>query len=261
MKLFHSTCLILIVAFCLIGSQVGCDSRTEATHEKEQGRQEDSNDSDSSNADYENDGTFSVISEAVDPLKHLSPEESKESHSLFDGKTIDGWETIEFGGEGDIEVVDGEIRMYAGDPLTGFCVTEDVELSTANYEFSLEAKKLNGSDFFCAVTFPVNDSHCTLVVGGWGGILVGLSNLDGRDASENQTKLMRKFEKDQWYAIRIQVLPDRITAWIDDEKLIDESIEGVEVSIRGDITTTTPLGIFNFLTSSAFRDIKMRKLD
>jgi hypothetical protein len=121
--------------------------------------------------------------------------------------------------------------------------------------------KLEGSDFFCAITFPVNDTFCTMVVGGWGGNLVGLSNLDGRDASENGTKVTRKFAKNQWYAIRIQVLPDRITAWIDDEKLIDESIVDREVSIRNDVVTTTPLGITNFITVSSLRNIKIRKLD
>ena len=90
---------------------------------------------------------------------------------------------------------------------------------------------------------------------------MGLSNLDGQDASSNHTRVMRKFEKDRWYAIRIQVLPDRITAWIDDEKLVDESIEGVEVSIRGDIIGTTPLGITSFQTYSSIRNIKLRKMN
>ncbi|QEG20968.1 3-keto-disaccharide hydrolase [Mariniblastus fucicola] len=181
--------------------------------------------------------------------------------ALFDGETLNGWEKIEFGGEGDIEVIHGEIRMFAGDPLTGICVTDDTELPTANYEISLDGMKLEGSDFFCAITFPVNDTFCTLVVGGWGGTLVGLSNLDGKDASDNDTKLNKKFEKERWYNIRLQVLPERITAWIDEEKLIDESIKDVEVSIRNDVISTTPLGITNFATTSALRDIKLRKLD
>ncbi len=189
------------------------------------------------------------------------PDDAEDATSLFDGETLDGWDVIEFGGEGDVEVVDGAIQMMSGDPLTGICIAEGTELPKANYEVSLEGMKLEGSDFFCAITFPVNDTFCTMVVGGWGGNLVGLSNLDGRDASENGTKVTRKFAKNQWYAIRIQVLQDRITAWIDDEKLIDESIVDREVSIRNDVITTTPLGITNFITVSALRNIKIRKLD
>lgn len=263
MKTSFPNCLILVLVFCFLACQLGCDSSTQKAQEKEQEQVEASKDESAAAAEHQNDGTFDVVSDAVDPLEHLAPETSgtQKTRSLFDGKTLDGWETIEFGGEGDVKVVDGEMHMYDGDPLTGICVTEDVELPTANYEFSIEALKFNGHDFFCAVTFPVNDSFCTMVVGGWGGNLVGLSNLDGQDASSNQTKLMRKFEKDKWYAIRIKVLPDRITAWIDDEKLIDESIEGVEVGIRGDVSTTTPLGITNFETSSSFRNIQILELD
>ena len=181
--------------------------------------------------------------------------------SLFDKKSLNGWEAIEFGGEGEVEIVEGTIRMLAGDPLTGIRVTEDVKLPKANYEISFDAMKEDGVDFFAAITFPVNDTFCTFVIGGWGGTLVGLSNLDGQDASENDTKLRKKFEPSQWYSIRIQVLPDRITAWIDDEKLVDQSIEGVEVSIRNDVISTTPLGITNFITSSRLREIKIRDLE
>jgi len=121
--------------------------------------------------------------------------------------------------------------------------------------------KVDGVDFFAAITFPVNDTFCTFVVGGWGGTLVGLSNLDGQDASENETKLRKKFAPSKWYSIRIRVQPEHITAWIDDEKLVDQSIKGVEVSIRNDVIATTPLGITNFITTSQIRDIKIRKLE
>ena len=181
--------------------------------------------------------------------------------SLFDGKTLNGWESIEFGGEGDIMVADGEIQMMPGDPLTGICILDDVELPAENYEISLKGVKRDGHDFFCGITFPVKDNFCTLILGGWGGSLVGLSNLDGRDASENGTKVTHKFEKNRWYSVRVNVLPNRIKVWVDDEKLIDESIEGREVSIRNDVISTTPLGITNFQTESAFKDIQIRKLE
>ena len=184
-----------------------------------------------------------------------------DAQSLFDGQTIDGWERVEFGGEGDVEIVDGTIHMYAGDPLTAICVDDETELPTTNYELSLEAMLLEGSDFFASVTFPVEDSFCTLVVGGWGGSLVGLSTLDGKDASENETRVLKSFDKEVWYAIRIQVTENRIVAWIDDEKLVDQSTKDVEVSIRNDVISTTPLGIMNYGTSSAIREIKIRNLD
>ena len=246
--------------FCSIACQFGCDKPVEKVQDQNLEQPELSNGDNASVADIEKDGT-QISNEAVDPSQHTHPNASNTAQSLFDGKSLDGWDLIEFGGEGDVEVIDGEIRMYSGDPLTGMRVGEDTELPTSNYEISLKAMKLEGNDFFCAITFPVNDTFCTLVVGGWGGTLVGLSNLDDRDASDNETGLNKKFEKNRWYDIRLQVLPERITAWIDKEKLIDQSIEGVEVSIRNDVISTTPLGITNFMTSSSLRDIKIRKLD
>ena len=108
---------------------------------------------------------------------------------LFDGKTLENWEAIEFGGEGEITIAEGAIHLESGDPLTGIRVVEELKLPTSNYELAFEGIKYEGNDFFAAMTFPVDQSFCTLVLGGWGGTLVGLSNLDGEDASENATNL------------------------------------------------------------------------
>ena len=90
-----------------------------------------------------------------------------------------------------------------GDGCTG--VTWKGEFPSVNYEVSLEAKKIEGNDFFCGMTFPVGKNPCTLIVGGWGGATVGLSSIDGLDASENSTKTLMKFEKNRWYNIRLVV--------------------------------------------------------
>jgi len=187
-------------------------------------------------------------------------DQASDSINLFDGKTLGDWEKIQFGGEGDIEVVDGEIRMEMGDPLTGIALSDDVDIPRTNYELSLKAMKRDGNDFFCGLTFPVGESHCSFIVGGWAGTLVGLSNLDGRDASDNGTRVIRKFERNQWYSIRLRVTPERITCWIDDEQFVDESIVDREVSIRNDVITTTPIGICNFQTPNSVKDVILRKL-
>ncbi len=64
--------------------------------------------------------------------------------------------------------------------------------------------------------FPVKKSHCSLVLGGWGGSLTGLSSLDGFDASENETTNVMDFKEGQWYKIRLRVTEKKIEAWIDD---------------------------------------------
>jgi hypothetical protein len=177
----------------------------------------------------------------------------------FDGESLEGWKPSGFAGERAATIVDGCIQLDAGDPLTG--VTIDREVPHGNFELRLEARKLKGNDFFCAVTFPVSQSHCTLVLGGWGGTVVGLSSLDGRDASENETTQYRKFEHGQWYAVRIRVTGQRIRCWLDDERIIDVDTEGKTLSLRNEVLLSRPVGICSFATQAQIRAIEWIPLE
>src|SRR4030095_13557208 len=111
------------------------------------------------------------------------PAASKEI-KLFDGKTLTGWALTDFAGHGTVGV---EARKLALGSviMTGVNWTSDIP--RMNYEISLEAMRVDGSDFFCGLTFPVGEDPCSLIVGGWGGGVVGLSSLDGEDAANNET--------------------------------------------------------------------------
>jgi hypothetical protein len=177
--------------------------------------------------------------------------------SLFNGKDLTGWQVNEFGGAGEVTVADGRIMLGMGVALTGIKRTND--LLRTNFEVEVEAMKIQGGDFFCGLTFPVKDSHATLVVGGWGGSLVGVSSIDGMDASENEYTQYMRFEDNQWYTIRVRVTDTRIQAWIDQERMIDADIEGKRVSMRfGEIEDSAPFGIASFQTTSALRSVKIR---
>ena len=179
--------------------------------------------------------------------------------SLFDGKTLKGWKTAKFGGEGDVYVEDGAIIMDQGNNMTG--VTYDKgDFPKLNYEVSLEGKKIKGSDFFCTTTFPVGDNFCSLVVGGWGGTVVGLSNVDDQDASENMTNSLKDFKRDQWYRLRIRVTKDKIQAWIDDKMLVDLPTKDRKISIRPECDLCKPFGVSTWSTTGAVRDIKVREV-
>ncbi len=180
--------------------------------------------------------------------------------SLFDGKTLDQWETIEFGGEGDIYVEEGLISFEMGDPFTGICSTKD-DLPKTNFEISLEARKTDGIDFFCGLTFPVAESHCTLILGGWGGDVCGLSCINEDDASRNATMSSNIFKKNQWYKIRVRVEPAHISAWVDDKQIVDADITGQTVSLRGDTTLCAPLGICSFQTNADYKNIELRTIN
>jgi hypothetical protein len=178
---------------------------------------------------------------------------------LFDGKTLGSWKSVEFGGEGKVEVADGAIVAEEGVALTGVVWT-GAPVPKTNYEVSLEAKKIDGQDFFLGVAFPVGDKHCSLVAGGWGGGLVGLSSLDGMNASENNTSSHHTFKKDQWYRFRLRVTPANISAWIDDKQVIDADIKGVEISIHPAMESACPLGLTNYTTKSAWRNIRLKEV-
>jgi hypothetical protein len=179
---------------------------------------------------------------------------------LFDGKTLANWQVTDFGGQGPVTVQSNQIRLGMGDILTGISWTNG-PLPTNDYEISLQAVKLDGSDFFCGLTFPVGKSWCSLILGGWGGGVVGLSSLDGSDASENETTKMLYFEPNHWFLVRLQVRTGKIRAWLDDKKIIDVSTAGRVISLRpGPIYLSKPLGVAAYQTSSAIRDFKLRLL-
>jgi hypothetical protein len=178
---------------------------------------------------------------------------------MFDGESLKGWRETLFAGHGETYSQSGVIVLSMGDPFTGINWTN--AFPSMNYEVALDAMRLMGSDFFCAVTVPVGTNFCSLIVGGWGGSLVGISSLDGMDASENETTKFMSFETGRWYRIRLRVTDKRITAWIDSDKLVDVETEGKRISVRpGDIEMSEPFGLAAWQTSAAYREIKFRRV-
>jgi hypothetical protein len=182
-----------------------------------------------------------------------------ESSLLFNGRTLDGWEITNFGPQGPVSVSGDQIMLGAGDGCTG--ITWKNEFPENNYRVTLQAKRVSGNDFFCAMTFPVNKEPCTLVVGGWGGTVVGLSSIDGYDASENETTNTMVFEKDQWYDICLTVKNDSIVASINNLKVVEFAIADRHLSIRPEVELSKPFGIASWYTTAALKDIRIELLD
>ncbi|MEO7298675.1 MAG: DUF1080 domain-containing protein, partial [Verrucomicrobiota bacterium] len=129
---------------------------------------------------------------APPPVSPVITEPSEKT--LFNGKDLSGWKKTDFGGHGEISVQDGEIRIEMGAELTGINWTNAEVLPKINYEIELDAMKRQGSDFFCGLTIPFSNSFCSFIVGGWGGGVVGISSVNGADASENDTSRNLFFE-------------------------------------------------------------------
>lgn len=185
-------------------------------------------------------------------------EQSTDSSYLFDGKTLNGWEITNFGPQGPVRVSDGAIILGMGDGCTG--VTWKNEFPVSGYEVTLDAKRVDGNDFFCGMTFPVGKDPCSLIVGGWGGTVVGLSSIDGYDASENETSILMGFTRDVWYHIRLRVANDSIKAWIDNTIVVDFYTSGRSISIRPEVELSRPFGIASWRTTAAIRNIRMKRV-
>ena len=180
---------------------------------------------------------------------------------IFDGKTLDGWRIIEqfdFSHHGNIEVRDGVIYLEKGKPATGISWAGD--LPRSNYEVTFSGQRVDGSDFFCGLTFPVKEEHCTLILGGWGGSVVGLSNIDGFSAVENNTTQVVEFKQGQWYRVKLSVSDERIVVAIDDKEIINEATEGHKFSIWWEQEPVTPLGIVTWYTTGAIKDLEFQPL-
>ncbi len=183
-----------------------------------------------------------------------------EWQSLFDGKSLDGWRETPFTGHGTVRVDNGTIVLVAGKPMTGVTLTRNT-LPKSNYEVRFEGVRQQGNDFFASVTFPVEDSFCTWVTGGWGGDIIGLSSIDGWDAADNETRAYFNFENGRWYSLRVQVTPGRIMAWIDDQRVINVDIQGRTIGLRrGEMKLSAPLGFASYGSTGAVRKVEYRLL-
>lgn len=186
--------------------------------------------------------------------------EGRDWKPLFNGRTLAGWQQTDFSGRGQVHCESGLMVLEMGNSLTGVNWTNDVP--KVDYEITLEAMRVQGSDFFCGLTFPVKDSYCSLILGGWGGTVVGLSSVDSADASENETSRFVKFDTGRWYRVRVRVTAGKIEAWLDEKQIVDLATEGRHIGLRfGEIELSKPLGIASYETTAAVRGIKLRKLN
>lgn len=193
------------------------------------------------------------------------PETSSKQHAiksrqLLTGNALGQWKECDYGGQGVVEIKKGVLTLGAGDPITavrwaGKLGDGPNEFPKTNYTISYEARRTLARDFFGTVTFPVGDDTCSLVVGGWGGGLTGLSSLNGDDAANNSTTGYTAFENDKWYKFAITVTPKQITATQDGEELFPAiQIEDHQIGIRIEMEPCRPLGIATFQSSGEVRN-------
>ncbi|MEQ1825392.1 MAG: family 16 glycoside hydrolase [Pirellula sp.] len=211
------------------------------------------------------------------PISFASAQEAKKTNSdnavaikdgdkkakwktLLEPDSLKGWEITNFGGEGTVDRSEGVLKLGIGDPLTGITL-KSKDFPKENYELQWKANRVEGSDFLAGVTFPVGNEHCSFIAGGWGGGLVGLSSINGNDASENETASFHNFKNKQWYSFRVRVDKTHITAWIDDKEVAHVEREPGKFSLRAEVLKSRPLGYCAFQSVVEVKDWEYRVLE
>jgi len=144
-------------------------------------------------------------------------------------------------------------------PLAGVTWSDteggELDLPTSPYWIEVDFTKRFGTDFPCALTFPAAGAHISLVLGGWGGTVCGLSCLDGEDASRNPTRFLRAFPPGVRTALRMEVRDAFVRAWLDGQLVVDVDLTGREVSVRAELLPSRPLGLAAFATAVDFHRV------
>jgi hypothetical protein len=178
---------------------------------------------------------------------------------LFNGRDLTGWKTADLFEGGKVAVLpDGAVECDFGNPMTGIAYTNTPP--RMNYELSLQAVRVQGFDFFVALTLPIETNYCTIIIGGWGGNLCGISSVDYLDASENQWSENTTLENERWYTLRVRVTPGVLQVFLD-ETLYTARVEGPpsRFSLRSgsDIDKTGPLGLASYRTKARWRNFTL----
>ncbi len=190
------------------------------------------------------------------------PVEEPANGALFDGKSFGPWKSVAFGGEATPYVDSGYmvLPMATAGSLTGVRYEGPDTLPQTDYELCFEAKRIDGHDFFAGATFPVEGSHLTLIMGGWGGVVCGLSNIDDLDAARNETRFTFPFANQVWYSIRVRVGGQKVQVWFDEKQVVDFVTTDRKLNLRQEVVLTAPWGFCTFLTTGAIRNISLQPL-
>ena len=207
--------------------------------------------------------SIAALLPAQEAAKEAKAEAAKTEWLLFDGKSLAGWEPVDMGGSGDVTVEGGQLVINQGESLSGVVYQKVAELPLDRYEITLQAKRLQGVDFFCGLTFPVGSvKKCaTLILGGWGGSVTGISSIDDQDASNNATGSYQRYEDNRWYSVRLRVTPENLSAWVDDKQVVDVDIKGRKIGLRpGPIESYAPLSLTTYNTMAAVKNVRWKAL-
>lgn len=194
------------------------------------------------------------------------PELSATRWELFSEGLGTHWKEAEIAESGGITKHEDGYTLKEGGPITGIVFPQwsAEKLPLNNYRIEYDVMRIHGADFFGTVTFPVHkiDQWVSFVFGGWGGFQVGISSVDGQDASVNTTGSSQPLENGKWYHIRIEVRDDLLEVWMNDRPLVRLVTTGRLLHLRtGDMDKCTPFGFASYGTEAQIKNCVISTLN
>ena len=189
-----------------------------------------------------------------------SPFTADQWKSLFDGKTLAGWEAVRYAGGGEPYARNGVLVLPAAKKgiMTGIRWVGD-SIPTVDYVISYEARRVEGNDIFAGLTFPYKDSYASLILGGWRNVVNGISCIDGYDASENETFQRFSLGNNRWYPVTLRVTTDSIRAYIANDEIVSLATAGKDLHLRDEVLDTG-LTFWTYVTSGEIRNIRIKRI-
>jgi hypothetical protein len=158
----------------------------------------------------------------------------------------------------------GVLVLGAGEPFSAVKYDGPIDrIPLEGYEIAWDAMRVDGNDFFSALTFPVGkpDKCVTLVTGGWGGWTVGVSTLNHAFANENETSSSFEFKSGRWYRFVLQVTPECLLCSINGKQQFKVGLKDKQLAMHpSEIQRCMPLGFASYQTTGAIRNLQIRPL-
>ncbi len=118
----------------------------------------------------------------------------------------------------------GLTQTANGESITALVSTP---IGGTRYSVSLRAKKNSGDEGFLIIfNYADKDNYCWFNVGGWGNSACGFEQAAGGGTSVLK-RVPMKIETGRWYDIRVDIDGNKVTGYVDGEKMVETELRGI----------------------------------